>query len=133
MRWLAPLLALVLLTGCVAEVVEKRKPRKGPVPEVGFVDPGGGEVRYSTDGWGFVISMRRATALRRMRHVCGRLPAKIVDEYTKDDIEVPYSGEDLEVNIQRGLEHYNVAPYHHIIFECVPPEKPLTKPEAKKK
>lgn len=127
MRWLAPVLALVLLTGCVAEVVEKRRPRKGPVPEVGFVDPGGGEVRYSTEAWGFVVALRRSRALSKMRHVCGKLNAHVTDEFTREDMDVPYAGEDLEVNIQRGLDHYEMSPYHHIVFECKLPEKPFKK------
>lgn len=132
MRRLAPVLALLLLNGCVAEVVKERRPRKGPVPEVGFVDAGGGEVRYSTQGWGFLVSARRATALERMRHVCGRLKARVTDEFTREDVDVAYAGEDLAASIEHGLNHYNLAPYHHIVFECVLPEKPLKKPEAKK-
>jgi hypothetical protein len=126
----AALAALIFLSGCVAEVVEKKKPRKGPVPEVGVVDPGGGELRYSEDGWGFVVGMRRSTALRRMRRICGKLMPRVVDDFSRQDVEVPYAGEDLQANIERGLDHYNVAPYHHIVFECITPEAPLKKPEA---
>ena len=60
------LLPLLLLTACVAENVERRKPRKGPIKEVGFVDMGGGSVRYSTDGWKwFVPTMSKIGPLDR--------------------------------------------------------------------
>ncbi|MBI3551287.1 MAG: hypothetical protein HY077_02110 [Elusimicrobia bacterium] len=127
--------ALVCLSGCVAELVEKEKPRKGPVPEVGYIALGGGEVRYSTDGWGFVVSLRRRTALRKMRKVCrGKgLVAKISDDFTRQDSDAIYSGEELSDNMQKGLEHYSVAMYRHIVFECKEAEKPLAKPGQEKK
>ena len=121
---------LALLSGCLAETVEKKKPRKGPVPEVGYIDTGGGEVRYSVDGWGFVVGMRRKAALRKMRRVCRNkdLTPKIVDEWTHEDADAIYSdsGDDMDEIMKHGLEHYKVAPYHHIVFECQPKEKPLT-------
>lgn len=114
---------------CVAETVERKKPRKGPVPEVGFVETGGGEVRYSTEGWGFIVKGRRNSAKRRMKRVCGKkMKPKIVDEYTREDVNVPYAGEDLAANMEKGLDHYSVAPFHHIVFECHPLEPPIKKP-----
>lgn len=113
----------LVLAGCVVETLKKQKPRKGPVDEVGYVDVGGGEVRYSNEGWSLVVSMRRATALRRVRATCKPLPFKINDEFTRDDIDASYSGEDLATNLEKGLNQYSVAPYHHIVFECVPPKK----------
>jgi hypothetical protein len=132
-RALLLVVGAALLAGCVAETVEKKKPRRGPVPEVGIVDPGGGEVRYSTEGWDLIVSGRRLTAKRKMKRVCKPLKAKIVDEYTREDIQVPYSGDDLAANMEKGLEHYEVSPYHHIVFECLPQEAPLLKPQEKKK
>jgi len=125
-------------SGCVAEMVERKKPRKGPVPEVGYVDQGGGELRYSAEGWGIVVSSRRRTALRRMRKVCKSkskdLYAKITDEYTHQDADAIYSGEELADNMEKGLEHYKVALYHHIVFECKQTEKaPAAPAEDKKK
>lgn len=119
----ACLLLLVFLAGCVAETVERTKPRKGPVPEVGWVETGGGEVRYSTDGWGFVVGLRRHTALRKMRGVCKGLKARVTDEFTHEDVNVPYASDDLAQHIDKGVEHYEVAPYHHIVFECYEPLK----------
>lgn len=108
----------------MAETVEKQKPRKGPVPEVGYIDTGGGEMRYSADGWSFVVALRRRTALRKARKVCRTkdkaLTMKVTDEWTHQDADPIYSdsGEELDELMQRGLAHYNVAPYHHIVFEC---------------
>ena len=122
--FLALILASLALSGCVTELVEKKRPRKGPVPEVGFVDTGGGEIRYSVEGWGPIVSLRRASAMRRIKRICKRLKLVINDEFTRDDVQVPYSGEDLEDNLRHGIDHYAVAPFHHILFECeLPPEK----------
>lgn len=119
-------LAMLALSGCVTELVEKKRPRKGPVPEVGFVDTGGGEIRYSVEGWGPIVSLRRGSAMRRIRRVCKKLKLVINDEFTRDDVQVPYSGEDLEDNLRRGVDHYAVAPFHHIVFECELPPEALT-------
>jgi hypothetical protein len=113
--------AALTLSGCMAEMVEKRRPRKGPVAEVGYIETGGGEVRYSTEGWGLVVKMRRSSAFRRMRRLCKKdLQVKIADEFTRDDVDTPYSGMDIQDTVQRGHQHYNVAPHHHIVFDCVP-------------
>lgn len=113
------LVVLTALSGCVVEMVKKERPRKGPVPEVGLVETGKGEVRYSAEGWGLVVAIRRRVALRRMRRFCKGFEAKIQDEFTREDVDVPYHGDDLAPNLERGLEHYQLAPYHHILFECV--------------
>lgn len=113
------LLAAFLISGCgVSETVTKRRPRKGPVQEVGWVELGGGEVKYSMDGWKLWVRGRRASALRRMRRICRPLKAVVIDEFTRQDVQVPYSSEDIQVNVDRGLDHYTVAPYEHIVFEC---------------
>lgn len=117
------LLCSLVSSGCVVETLKKQKPRKGPVAEVGYVDTGGGEVRYSSEGWGLVVSMRRATAMKLVRSTCKPLPFKIDDEFTREDTDASYSGEDLATNLEKGLNQYSVAPYHHIVFECVPPKK----------
>lgn len=110
----------LVLSGCMAEMVEKQKPRKGPVPEVGFIDVGRGEIRYSAEGWGLIVSLRRSTALRRISHFCRKeLEPRITDEFTHDDVDTPYAGMDADDDIPKGLEHYHVAPFHHIVFECV--------------
>jgi hypothetical protein len=129
--WLA---VLAGLSGCVAETVQKRKPRKGPIAAVGYIDTGGGEVRYSTDGWRIAVYLRRRSALHKMRRVCrGKdLEAKIVDEWTHEDADPIYAGEDLDENMERGLEHFKVASYHHISYDCRLKEKPLTKPPQDK-
>ena len=122
----ALILLLLAVSGCVTEMVEKKKPRKGPVPEVDIVDAGGGQIRYSVEGWDFIVGLRRGSALRRARRVCKKMKLVINDEFTRDDVNVPYSGDDLSDNMKHGLDHYSVAPYHHIVFECKPHGDALT-------
>lgn len=115
------LLLPVLLAGCVAETVERRRPRKGPVKEVGFVDFGGGRVRYSTEGWGWFVSGRRRHARRLMRKNCGKeLRPEVTDEYTREDADIAYSGDDLADEMARGSEHFKHAPFQHFAYECRP-------------
>lgn len=124
-----PLLALALLSACVAETVERRKPRKGPIEEVGFVDMGGGHVRYSVDGWQWFVSGRRRHALRLMRRNCGRkLRPQVLDEYLRQDADIAYSGEDISTNIDKGMDHFKIAPYDHMVYECRPKEQPFPAP-----
>lgn len=119
MRRALPLLAVVLLSACVAETVERRRPRKGPIKEVGFVDLGGGHIRYSTDGWGWFVGGRRRDALRRMRKNCGKkLAPQVLDEYLRQDADIAYSGEDISTNLDRGMEHFKIASFQHMTYEC---------------
>lgn len=101
-------------------MVEKRRPRLGPIKEVGYIEKGGGEVKYSTEGWRFFVAGRRRNALLRMRRLCRPLQAVIIEEFIRQDVEVPYSQDDIEQNLDKGLSHYTVAPYQHVIFECQP-------------
>ena len=115
------LLTLALLSACVAETVERRRPRKGPIKAVGFVDMGGGNIRYSTDGWGWFVSGRRRDALRKMRKNCGKqLAPQILDEYLHQDADISYSGEDITTNLDKGMDHFKIAPFEHFIYECRP-------------
>ena len=115
------LLTLALLSGCVAETIERRRPRKGPIKAVGFVDMGGGNIRYSTDGWGWFVSGRRRDALRKMRKNCGKqLAPQILDEYLHQDADISYSGEDITTNLDKGMDHFKIAPFEHLIYECRP-------------
>ena len=115
------LLTLTFLSACVAETVERRRPRKGPIKEVGFVDLGGGHIRYSMDGWGWFVSGRRRDALRKMRKNCGKLLApQILDEYLRQDADISYSGEDIALNLDKGMDHFKIAPFEHLLSECRP-------------
>lgn len=115
------LVCAVVLGACVAETVERRKPRKGPVKEVGFVDLGGGHIRYSTDGWGWFVAGRRRDALRKMRKNCGKLLApQIMDEYARQDTDISYAGEDVSTSLDKGMEHFRIAPFEHFVYECRP-------------
>ncbi len=110
---------LVCLPACVAETVERRRPRRGPVKAVGFVDLGGGQVRYGLDGWSWFVSGRRRHAMRLMRKNCGsELAPQVMDEYTRQDADIAYSGEDITVNIDKGLEHFKISPFQHMSYEC---------------
>lgn len=115
------LCAAILLSSCVAESVERRAPRRGPVKEVGYVDFGGGSVRYSLTGWSWFVKGRRRDALRRMRRNCGKvLEPRIVDEYARTDADAPYVGDDISVSIPLGSEHFKIEPFIHLIYECRP-------------
>lgn len=128
MRRLALPLAAVLLAACAAETVARRKPRRGPVKEVGYVDMGGGEVRYSAEGWPAAVASRRRLALKLMRVNCGKeLEPRIVDEYTRQDADAPYAGQDIEASMDSGGEHYVIERYVHIAYECRP--RGWTEPE----
>ena len=121
MKKLSLLLALSLLSACVAETVERRRPRKGPIKEVGFVDTGGGRVRYSLDGWSWFVAGRRRHALRLMRKNCGKkLAPQILDEYRRQDADISYAGEDITTNLDKGMDHFKIAPWQHILYDCRP-------------
>lgn len=123
----ALLLALTacVLSACVAETVERRRPRKGPVKEVGFVDFGGGRVRYSAEGWGWAVASRRRLALRLMARNCGReLVPTITDEYTRQDADAAFAEADVSSNMDIGAQHYTIEHYVHLTYECRDPHAP---------
>jgi hypothetical protein len=121
MKKAAFLLSLALLSACVAETVERRRPRKGPVKAVGFVDMGGGGVRYSTDGWSWFVAGRRRHALRLMRKNCGKeLAPQVLDEYLRQDADISYAGDDITTTIDKGMDHFKIAPWEHLTYECRP-------------
>ncbi len=131
MRRTLLLLVLVLLSSCVAETVERRRPRKGPIKAVGFVDLGGGNVRYSTDGWSWFVSGRRRHALRLMRSNCGKeLAPRVVDEYLRQDADISYAGEDISTNLDKGMDHFKIAPFEHLLYECRPKDAPYDAPRV---
>ena len=102
------------------ESVERRRPRKGPIKEVGYVDYGGGSVRYALSGWSWFVKGRRRDALRRMRKNCGRdLEPLVIDEYARTDADASYVGDDLAVSIQLGGEHYKIEPFVHLPMNAV--------------
>ena len=113
--------AAAILCACVAETVERRRPRRGPIKEVGFVEFGGGRVRYSAEGWGWAIASRRRLALKLMSRNCGSgLEPRIVDEFTHTDADAKYAGEDIAATMAQGGEHFVVERYVHISYECRP-------------
>jgi hypothetical protein len=112
--------ALLLLSGCRAELVESSKRMKGPVAEVGLIDPGGGRVRYALKGPSLLVRKRRADAFKRMARYCeGEDLVRIEKEETREDVETPYYARDLDESIGQQLSHYKVEIYRHIRFRCV--------------
>lgn len=131
MKKILLLLSLGLLSACVAETVERRRPRKGPIKEVGFVDMGGGNVRYSTEGWSWFVAGRRRHALRLMRRNCGKkLAPQVLDEYLRQDADIAYAGEDISTNLDKGMEHFRIAPFEHMVYECRPKGAPAEAPHV---
>lgn len=129
MRLAALLAAAILLSSCVAETVERRHPRKGPIKEVGYIDFGGGSVRYSLNGWSWFVGGRQRDARRRMRKNCGKdLEPKVTDEYARQDADAPYVGDDLAVSIPLGSEHYKIESFVHLVYECRPRGEKETPP-----
>jgi hypothetical protein len=116
------LAAAVLLAGCVAETVQRRRPRRGPVKEVGYVDFGGGQVRYSAEGWGWAVASRRKLALKLMSRNCGRdLEPRVTDEYTRQDADAAFNGQGIDASMDIGdNQHYLIEHYVHLTYECVP-------------
>jgi hypothetical protein len=94
---------------------------KGPVAEVGWIDPGGGHVRWPTRGGGFLVRLRRSDALKRARAHCGAVPVQVVREWTQDDVDTAYAGDDLSESMRYGLDHYKVESYRHLEFKCARP------------
>jgi hypothetical protein len=125
------MLSLALLSACVAETVERRRPRKGPIKAVGFVDPGGGNIRYSVDGWSWFVAGRRRHAMRLMRKNCGnQLSPQILDEYLRQDADISYAGEDISTNLDKGMDHFKIAPFQHLVYECRPKDAPYDAPHV---
>ena len=98
--------------------MRKNPPRRGPVKAVGYIDLGGGEVRYSTEGCRWFVAGRRRAAVHLMSHVCGKLKPVVVEEFTNEDADVPYSQEDIAVTLQLGAQHFTLASYDHMVFAC---------------
>jgi hypothetical protein len=126
MKRAVPLIAgLVLLSACVAVTVEKHRPRRGPVKEVGYIDYGGGQIRYSAEGWGWILASRRKTAMKLMSANCGKdLVPAITDEYSRMDADAAYNGEDIEASMKQGDEHFKIERYIHLAYECRPKGAP---------
>jgi len=114
--------AVLTLQGCVAQLKETRKRSKGPVPEVGLIDPGAGDARYALKGPGFLVRKRRTDAFKKMAKYCGgETLLRVTEEFTSDDNETPYNSLDLDPENLLGKEHYKVEAYRHLRFECKAP------------
>ena len=119
---LVRILLVMSAAGCMVYTVKETPPRKGPVPEVGYIDKGSGEIKYSPEGWSWIIKWRRRRALKKIGKLCQGLDYKITDEYAWEDVETPYGKMDIDEHMGKGMKHYNVDTYIHIEYECQPPE-----------
>lgn len=112
--------AVLILLGCTAQMVSTRKRQKGPVPEVGVIDAGGGHIRYALKGPKSLVRKRRKNAYKKMAEYCeGMKLVRVLKEYTSDDVETPYHVDDLDADKLLDGGHYRIDAYRHIEFECV--------------
>ncbi|MFH1723390.1 MAG: hypothetical protein ABII00_02090 [Elusimicrobiota bacterium] len=119
-RVLVAAAALAASSGCEASFVETRRRVRGPVPEVGLIDPGGGHARYALKGPVWLVRKRRARAFRKMAGYCeGKDLIRIRKEYSRDDAVTPFQASDLDPAKLLESGHYKVESYRHIIFECI--------------
>ena len=111
--------ALMAWCGCGGELMETRRRVPGPVPEVGWLDPGGGHAKYSLQGAAWIVEGRRKDALEKIAAYCaGAGKYKIVDEVDRDEMEASYSANDVEESVGHGGKHYAATKYRHVYFEC---------------
>ena len=119
---------LALFSSCKASVVDTHPAVKGPVPEVPYIDFGGGQVRYPLGGARSLLGVRRRDAFRRMARFCGGAAhVKVRREFDRDDSETPYNAGELEEVVALQAEHYRVHSYRHIEFQCTQPAPPPKK------
>ena len=106
--------------GCAdTDIVYLRKQRKGPVPEVGITDPGGGHIRYPLKGPEKLKRKRHKRAYKRMAKICrGETLFRVMRVYTSEDADTPFSATNLVPEKLLG-KHYTIEKYRHIHFECV--------------
>lgn len=115
--------AAALLAACGSSAVKMEPPRSSTVPGVGLIETGRGEVKYPVEGWEWVVAARRRSAFKRIAKACASMTFQVIAESTRQDTEVPYSQTDLGESLARGLKHYEVNPFRHIVYECVPKGK----------
>ncbi len=114
-------LCVIVLTGCGASFVERRRRVRGPVAEVGLIDPGGGHVRYALRGPGWLVRARRRKAFKKMAEYCeGKELVRVEGEYSREDVLTPFHAADLDEKKLLGTGHYQVEEYRHILFRCEP-------------
>ncbi|MBI4678977.1 MAG: hypothetical protein HY748_15470 [Elusimicrobia bacterium] len=115
--------ALLALPACMSQLVETSPARRSTVPGVEWIDYGKGEFKYALDSWGWVTGLRRRAALRRMKRFCKGRGYRIVKEFMKEEMAVPYASSDVSQDMAKGVTHYKVHPFQHVAFECAAPPK----------
>jgi len=110
---------LALFSSCKASVVDTHPAVKGPVPEVPYIDFGGGQVRYPLGGARSLLGVRRRDAFRRMARFCGGAAhVKVRREFDRDDSETPYNAGELEEVV--ALHELNREPAARQMGERLP-------------
>jgi len=101
-------------------MVETRRRVRGPVAEVGIIDPGGGHVRYALKGPGWLVRGRRKAAFKKMAKYCeGEDLVRVEREYQSEDAMTPFNSSDLDEQKLMEAGHYRVESYRHVLFRCV--------------
>ena len=66
-----------------------------------------------------------------MRRNCGKLLApQILDEYQRQDADIAYAGTDIATSLDKGMDHFKIAPFHHIVYECRPKDSKFEPPQT---
>lgn len=116
------LLAAAGLCACDASLVMTRKRARGPVAEVGLIEPGAGRVRYALKGPGWLVARRRSRALGLLAKACeGETAFRVLAERDEELAETRYTEEDLDADKFLESGHYKVSSYRVLEFECVSP------------
>ena len=106
--------------GCAADLVEMRPRKAGPVPDV-VLDAGGGHIRYSLRGPGFLVAARRRDALEKMADACGGEGRfRIIDEVAREETHASFIGGDLDEDegVSKSSRHYEFVSTQHVYFDC---------------
>lgn len=109
-----------LACGCQAMLVESRPRRQAGAA----MEPGGGEVKYSLDGWAWLVRSRAEDARARMESACKPGTVKVLEEVDRETQEAQFAPGELAENVASGAGQYRGAPYRHVYFECVEGGKP---------
>ncbi|TBR21761.1 hypothetical protein EPO15_09490 [bacterium] len=119
----AALAALALLAACDASLTVTRRRVKGPVAEVGILDPGAARVRWALKGPGWLVAKRKARAMKLAAEFCGG-PGLVKGVLEKDLelAETRFTEDDLDAETFADRGHYKVDMYRMLEFECEKPQ-----------
>lgn len=108
--------------GCDASMTVTRKRVRGPVAEVGLIDPGAGTALWPLKGPSWLVAKRKAKAMRLAAEFCGGAQyLKALSEKDKELAVTRYVEDDLDAEKFADLGHYKVDVYRELEFECLKP------------